>query len=252
MLIPGIQGRWEYLRPTVNALAKSFRTITFALLDTRKEHGREADIDDLADQIAAALDRRGIGRAVICGISFGGLVALRFAARCPERTIALVLASTPGPDFTLTSRHLRYTRLPWLFGPLFLIETPRRLQPELRLAFPRVLDRLRFGWRQASTLFTAPLSLRGMARRGRLIAAWKPAQDAATVSVPTLVITGEPALDRVVRVGSTLGYVPLIRGARSVELTGTGHIGYLTKPRLFASSISDFLTSIGVFKHDAA
>jgi pimeloyl-ACP methyl ester carboxylesterase len=259
VLIPGIQGRWEYLRPTVDALAESFRTVTFALLGTRtSKSGNTPGIDDLADQVLSVLDERGIRRAVICGISFGGLVALRFAARFPERTIALVLVSTPGPDFRLSARHLTYIRMPWLFGPLFLIETPRRLQAELRIAFPKVLDRLRFGWRQASTLVTAPLSLRGMAARGRLITAWKPSDDAAALSalsalpVPTLVVTGEPSLDRVVRVGSTLAYVPLIPDARSAELAGTGHIGYLTKPRAFVKLIGDFLASVGALKHDAA
>ena len=33
MLIPGIQGRWEYIGPAVDALASSFRVITFALCD---------------------------------------------------------------------------------------------------------------------------------------------------------------------------------------------------------------------------
>ena len=33
VLIPGIQGRWEYLRPAVESLSTSFRVITFPLCD---------------------------------------------------------------------------------------------------------------------------------------------------------------------------------------------------------------------------
>jgi len=31
VLIPGLQGRWEWMRPTVNALARTFRVISFTL-----------------------------------------------------------------------------------------------------------------------------------------------------------------------------------------------------------------------------
>jgi pimeloyl-ACP methyl ester carboxylesterase len=254
VLVPGIQGRWEYLGRTVDALAQSFRVITFPLLGERtsERRGGRAGLDDLAGQVDAVLDRRGIDRAVICGISFGGLVALHFAAWQPERAAALVLVSTPGPDFRLSSRHLMYARAPWLFGPLFLAETPRRLREELRMAFPGIADRARFGWRQARTLVTAPLSLSAMAARARLIDASSPADDCSRIVAPTLVVTGEPALDRVVRVESTRAYLSLIRGARSVEMTGTGHVGYLTQPDRFVTAIREFLTSIDAAKHDAA
>ena len=254
VLVPGIQGRWEYLGRTVDALARSFRVITFPLLGERTSgrRGGGADLDDLANQVGAVLDDRGVERAVVCGISFGGLVALRFAARQPDRAAALVLVSTPGPDFHLSSRHLMYARAPWLFGPLFLAETPRRLHAELRLAFPRIAARVQFGWQQARTLVTAPLSLEAMAARARLIGASKPDTDCSRVAAPTLVVTGEPSLDRVVRVDSTRAYLPLIRGARGVEMTGTGHVGYLTQPDRFVTAIREFVASIEIAKHDAA
>src|SRR5581483_10853282 len=86
--------------------------------------------------IARAMDEAAVERAVICGVSFGGAVALKFAARQPERTIALVLASTPAPGWHLKKRHVVYTRLPWLFGPLFLAETPLRMRAEIAAALP--------------------------------------------------------------------------------------------------------------------
>jgi pimeloyl-ACP methyl ester carboxylesterase len=256
VLIPGIQGRWEYLQPTVEALARSFRVVTFRLLGDRasERQGLDAsrEMDRLADQVATALDRLDLERAIICGISFGGLIAVHVAARHPGRTAALVLVSTPGPDFHLSPRHSAYARAPWLFGPLFLAETPRRLHPEVKLAFPRIVDRWRFGLRQATTLLTAPLSLSGMAARARLIDAARVEDDCTRVTAPALVITGERMLDRVVRVDSTLGFVHLIRGARAAELTGTGHIGYLTCPERFAALVNTFVSSTGTAKHDAA
>jgi 3-oxoadipate enol-lactonase len=49
----------------------------------------------LADDLHALLDALGIGRATLCGVSLGGMVALHAAARRPERVRALALANTP-------------------------------------------------------------------------------------------------------------------------------------------------------------
>src|SRR3972149_4425334 len=149
------------------------------------------------------MDRAGIDRAVVCGISFGGLVALRFAAREPGRTAGLVLVSTPGPTWHLRPRHELYARAPLLFGPLFLAEAPRRIRAELRATFPHPADRLR-----------RPISPSRMAGRARLIAAADRDRDCARVAAPTLIVTGEASLERVVAVSHSAEYLPLIRDAR--------------------------------------
>jgi len=59
------------------------------------------------------------------------------------------------------------------------------------------------------------------------------------VTAPTLVITGEPGLDRVVNVASTLELLGLIPHARHTVLRGTGHVGIITKPREFASLLTE-------------
>lgn len=47
------------------------------------------------DVLAALLDRLGIAKAVIVGVSSGGAIAFTFAARFPDRVTALVLSNTP-------------------------------------------------------------------------------------------------------------------------------------------------------------
>src|SRR5882724_2638858 len=108
IVIPGVQGRWEYVEPAIAALSKHFRVITFALAGERASglpFDERRGLDNYVDQIHAVLDDRGLEQAAICGISFGGLAALRFAASAPERTAALVLVSTPGPLWQLKRRH---------------------------------------------------------------------------------------------------------------------------------------------------
>ena len=127
VVIPGIQGRWEYLQPAVDALSRHFRVITFSLSGERGS-GQAFDVlrglDNFTAQITSALDALHIDQAVICGVSFGGVAAVRFAAVQPARCRALVLASTPRPGLQLRRKHEFYLRLPWLFGPLFIAETP--------------------------------------------------------------------------------------------------------------------------------
>lgn len=244
VLVPGLQGRWEYVRPAVDALAVCFRVITFSLCGERgcPPFDPEKGFDNLADEIGAALDQSGLPRAAICGVSFGGLAALRFAARHPHRTSALVLVSTPGPGWHLKRRHEIYARLPRVFGPLFIAETPWRLRAEIAAAIPERRRRLGFAWQQLRTVVIAPLSLSRMASRARLVSSADVADDCSRVCVPTLVVSGDPVLDRVVPADGTSQYARLIPGARSVQIEHTGHLGSITRPNVFASVVQDFLT----------
>jgi pimeloyl-ACP methyl ester carboxylesterase len=255
VLVPGIQGRWEYMRPTVEALAKAFRVITFSLrgeptsgLPFDGAHG----LDPFADQVSAALDTCGIEKAVICGVSFGGLVALRFAARTAGRTSALVLASTPGPDWHLRSRHDTYARFPWIFGPLFLAESPFRLRKEMAIAVPAIGARLRVMGTGLCTLVSAPLSLSRFAERARLMPTQDRRADAAAVRSPTLIIHGEAELDHVVPPEGSAEYVTLIRGARSMTFEQTGHLGTITRPQEFTRLVRQFVESVHDHSHDSA
>lgn len=244
VFIPGSQGRWEYARITVEALARHFRVLTFSLGDEpsagfpfEAAHG----FDSYAAQVGQALDAGGCERAVICGLSFGGLVALRFAALNPARVSALVLASTPGPGWHLKRRHEIYARMPWLLGPLFFVEAPFRAAPELAVALPSWRDRCALGRSMLRAALTAGVSMTRMASRARLIASYDALSDCARVVTPTLVLTGEARLDHVVPVDGTSQYIGAIRGAESVVLERTGHQGSLTRPEEFARLVRDFV-----------
>ncbi len=242
VLIPGIQGRWEYMRPTIEALSRHFTVRTLSLDDTARS------MEDYVRQVAETLDRARIDRAVVCGVSFGGLVALRFAATDPSRTRALILASTPGPGFSLRPRHEMYARLPFVFGPLFLLESPARLRREIAAALPDPAERRALGWATLKAFCSAGVSLSAMARRALLMSAIDPAADCAAVTAPTLVVTGERDLDFVVPADGSTAYAALIPGARAAVLERTGHIGTVTRAAAFADLVDGFIRTT----HDAA
>ncbi len=241
VLIPGLQGRWEYMRPTVEALASCFRVVTFSL---------DADgLDGYAAQVTAAMAVAGMEKATICGVSFGGLVAVRFAALHPSRCHALVLASTPRSALRLRRKHQIYMRAPLILGPLFLAESPFRLRPEVVAAIPDRAARRRFTLESIRTVLSAPISLRSMAKRAQIIADTDLAADCARITAPTLVITGEAGLDHVVPVESSSEYTRRIANARAVVLERTGHLGSITRPEAFCDAIRAFVES---HRHAAA
>ncbi|NOG48044.1 MAG: alpha/beta fold hydrolase [Chloroflexi bacterium] len=53
-----------------------------------------ADMAGHADDLAALLDALGIDRAIVCGHSMGGAVALTFAIQHPDRMLGMALIST--------------------------------------------------------------------------------------------------------------------------------------------------------------
>lgn len=245
VFIPGLQGRWEYARITVEALARHFRVITSSLCDEPSagaEFDRAGGLDAYGNHIKTIMDAAGVQSAVVCGLSFGGLVALNVAARFPDRVEQLVLTSTPGPGFHLRKRHEVYARLPWIFGPVFLVEAPFRANPEIRRAIPDVRRRTAFGWSMLKTALRSPLSPARMAARATLIAACDIPRACAEIKAPTLVVTGETDLDFVVNTGTSMRYTTLINGARHVVLEDTGHQGTLTRPDAFAAIVRNFVS----------
>jgi pimeloyl-ACP methyl ester carboxylesterase len=63
-----------------------------------------------------------------------------------------------------------------------------------------------------------------------------------SLAVPTLVMTGEAELDRVVPVQLTEMYLRIVPQAERVTLISTGHLGLITRPREFAAATASFVT----------
>jgi 3-oxoadipate enol-lactonase/4-carboxymuconolactone decarboxylase len=84
---------WE---PQVPALARHFRVVRYDL----RGHGRSPvppgpyDIADLGADLVALLDRLGVARAHLCGLSLGGMLSMWTAAHHPERVERLVVLCT--------------------------------------------------------------------------------------------------------------------------------------------------------------
>ena len=186
---------------------------------------------------------KGIDRAAICGVSFGGLIAVRFAAQHPDADCsALVLASTPQPALRLRRRHQIYLRAPWIFGPVFLAESPWRLRPEICAAIPDragqaplcharaphavLARRCRSpGWRRARG--SSPASTRGRTANG------SPRRRSSSPASAASTMSSRSRARRTMRAG--------FRNARAVVLERTGHLGSITRPEAFTDLVREFV-----------
>lgn len=247
VLIPGIQGRWEWMRPAVEALAARWRVITSSLpgepgVEVLPEgHG---GFDGYIRHIDCLLDSANLSDAVICGVSFGGLIALRYAARRRDRVRALILVSTPGPHWRPTPQEARHIRWPILSSPFFLLAAGRRAWSELRVTLPYLPERLAFSARWALRVAAAPGIPWRMTARARLAVEEHFENDCARVAVPTLVIAGERELDKVVKFDDTMCYLASIPGAHFHLFERTGHLGTVSAPERFAAIVSKFLNGL--------
>jgi pimeloyl-ACP methyl ester carboxylesterase len=252
VLVPGIQGRWEWMKPAVDALARHSRVITFSLADepsskARFDAGR--GFDCYVEQIGEAMNQARVPAATICGVSYGGLIAAAFAARHPERTTALALVSAIPPSFKPDGRVRFYLRAPRLLSPLFCVAS-LRLYKEIAAAAPSVSYGVRAALRHGVTAATHMFSPSLMARRAMLLDQLDLSPELPTVRAHGLLISGEERLERVVPVSRTREYLAMWPQARAVTLANTGHLGSITRPAEFADIVATFIASTDYSRHD--
>ena len=243
VLIPGIQGRWEWMQPSVAVLAREHRVITASLPGEPGSNmplGADASFDLFVAHLDRLLDGCGVSSAILCGVSFGGLIALHYAAQRSSRVRGLILVSTPGPGWRLNPQQARYARWPLLLSPLFAAGAARRGWRELRALHPRAGARLKACASAAWLIARAPAMPRRMSLRARIAEQQNFEADCRRITAPTLIVAGEPDLDRVVPNEDTMRYLDLIPGSSFQLLEGTGHLGTVLAPDRFAAIISRF------------
>ncbi|GAA1560714.1 alpha/beta hydrolase [Actinomadura kijaniata] len=237
LLIHGSASSTRSWDPLVPLLTGSHRVIRIDLLG----HGRSAKpedrgyaVPDQARRVGAALDRLGVGHAVVVGHSSGGAVATALAERRPDLVTALALIGTgPGMDAYIAPRvdiepsqwpHLTDERLRLFAGSAFSrpgYEIPQEFLDDVR----------------AMTFHTLTASMRGTLA----YLEERPLPDRlAPLGTPLLVIFGEE--DRRWRPSSAADY-RAVPGARIEMLPGVGHSPMLEDPPRTAATLLAFTTT---------
>ena len=77
----------------------------------------ELAFDNYIRQLDSVFERTGLERAALCGVSYGGFIALRYAALRPERVSRLILVSAPAPGLGAVGAAAALHRAPVAVAP---------------------------------------------------------------------------------------------------------------------------------------
>ncbi|MFC9295542.1 alpha/beta fold hydrolase [Streptomyces sp. NPDC057011] len=197
------------------------------------------ELDELADQLVAAADAEGLERFAVLGYSIGGNVALRVAARYPERVTALVLTAT----FVRAGNRLELVADLWSgLAARGESELLARLLVPLALN-PAVLEGLTPEQAEEVVLATAANIPAGAGDHVDLLKGADLRAEAAGVGVPTLVIATTE--DPLVPLSLQRDLAEAIPGARLAELP-TGHLPFAERPAEWAALVTGFLAEAPV------
>ncbi len=220
---------WRFIAPDL----RGFRGFGPAYEDPGGAH---LSIDDYADDVAALLTHLEVERAVWCGLSMGGYVALAAQRRTPSRVDGLVLSNTRAGADTAEGRAGRDRMIDLVrregpagvaaeMTPRLLGESTRRDRPDLEDAVKRMIL-----VNAADSIATALVALRDRPDSTPLL---------ETIASPALVIVGDE--DVVTPIAESEKLAGGIAGARLEILRGVGHLSNLEDPLGWNAAVHQFL-----------
>ncbi len=199
----------------------------------------QPDVRYYAEGVLSLLDRLGLERVVLGGVSMGGYVAFECMRLFPERVSALVLANTrPDPD----SEEARETRKDMALrvaqagvGVLAEIQMERLLAPATRENDEELVERVR-----AMILENSPDG--AVAALGAMRERPDSTPLLAEIGIPTLVVGGEE--DSISSPEVMARMADEIPESRHVSLPRAGHLSNLEAPEEFNAALKGFLEGI--------
>lgn len=235
----GLGGSGEgFERDDMDWYAERFRTISWDNRGLgRSGQAKKYSLPLYAADLDGLLGHLGIERAVIFGVSWGGVVAIRFALDFPQRVAALVLDSTSSETNVAASENWymrgELARLgeAALAGrqmkPAFEGHQTVSSAPQIPQVKPEHLDSYVAQSRTVASLREQPLT-----------------GDLHRITAPTLVVGG--GNDQVAGAAGSVIASRLIPGARLQIIEGAGHGTYRTAPDEFRPLLLDFLGQHGL------
>ncbi len=196
------------------------------------------DMDTLTEDVVAIIDELGLGRVHFVGLSMGGFVGMRLAARYPDRVRSLVLLDTSsGPEpsanvprykllaFIYTWFGVRPVRRPVekiMFGPTYLADPRSKAEIDEWIEELSGLDKQ--GTKRA---------IYGVIERDPIH------PEIGRITVPTLVAWG--ADDVATTRDKSEAIVAAIRGARLEVIPDAGHSSAIEQPDFVADLVEQFI-----------
>lgn len=237
----------EMWRPQIELLSRHYRVIVPNLWG----HGASGplpegtrDLLDIARHHLMLLDRLGIRRFALAGLSVGGMWGVELAGLAPDRLRGLALLDTyAGPEPSISRNHY--------FALLAAVEASRALpeqalnaivplffSPNIHVSAPDLPIR----FRAALKAWDPDRLVDSVVPLGRMIFDRRDALgDLSGLAMPTIVMTGAGDIPRPVQEGRQMASA--LR-CRFVELPGAGHISSLEAPGAVTRELATFLSGL--------
>jgi 3-oxoadipate enol-lactonase len=227
----------------VAALKDRYRCITFDFRGQGQSEITAAgyDMDTLAEDAAAVIDSLGVAPCHFLGLSMGGFVGMRLAARRPELIRSLMLLETSAdaeppeniPRYKLLSFIARWLSMRLvtdkvmgvMFGQKFLTDATRARQRE--------------EWRQR--LFANDRVGTNRATHG-VITRQPVYEEIAKIRAPTLVVVGDQ--DVATSPEKARRIHERIRGSKLRIIPGAGHTSTVEEPAAINAALEQFLAEV--------
>lgn len=200
----------------------------------------EPSLDAAADDVAALLDRLGLDRFLLGGLSMGGYLAMAFLRRHPGRVRALLLADTKAgadADAARANRHRIADELDATGSAQVLLDDvlPALTSDTTKSQRPLVQGRVR-ALVEAAPPAAAAWAQRAMAARPDSV------ETLRAVDVPALVVVGEH--DALTPPAEAQAMVDALPDARLVVVPDAGHLSAVEAPDAFDAAVREWLGSL--------
>ncbi|HEX9655130.1 MAG TPA: alpha/beta hydrolase [bacterium] len=231
--IPELSKKYQVITPDFRGFGDSQRTSLSA------QAGKPYPFEALADDVHALMQKLGIPKFVLGGLSMGGYVAFAFYRNHPEMVQALILADTRAEADTDEGKKNRKALADQAIkeGARVIADqlTPKLLGKTTLAKKPRLVQEVKEIISSTSIAGIANASL-GMAFREDSTALL------STINCPTLILVGEEDVLTPVPLSENLHRQ--IKKSQMVLIPEAGHLANLENPKAFNRSVLSFLKSL--------
>jgi 3-oxoadipate enol-lactonase len=199
-------------------------------------------MDQYADDVVQLLDWRSVERAVVCGLSMGGYVAMALWRRHPERVHGFVFCDTKAGADTDEGMAKRDDAIALVKrdGARAIVDAQLTgmVSPSTRERRADVVNSLRamMGRQPAAGMIGALQALRDRPDSRETL---------RTITVPTLVVVGEDdVLTPIKEARAIAEALPASARVRLEIIASAGHVPCLERPAATTHALSDFLSTL--------
>jgi len=194
------------------------------------------DFGDFAADLVRVIDHFGAARAHLVGLSMGGVIAMDFAMRFPDRVATLTLCDTM-PGFGHLSDAQRREFISLRQEPLLAGKEPRDIAPVVAKTLLRKSPRPGCFERLVASMTALHKqsyikTITGSVNYARPL-------ELETISAPVHIVVGDE--DTLTPPATSLAMVKRIAGARMTVIENAGHLSNMENPAAFNAALNKFL-----------